>query len=123
SRPPGAGASTLPGQGYPTSSVATAGDSHSRRQINRLDQRRLRHLDCCTNHSQAARRYDTAHLGVSDSSTYPAKLLMRYAAAVLAVAIALACTALALPLSERSQLFLFLAAVVLSAWYGGSGPG
>jgi len=60
---------------------------------------------------------------VSDSGTYPAKSLTRYAAAVLAVAVAFACTMFALPLSERSQLFLFLAAVVLSAWYGGSGPG
>ena len=49
--------------------------------------------------------------------------LKRYAAAVLAVGIALACTALALPLVGRSQLFLLLAAVVLSAWYGGPGPG
>ncbi|HEV3350471.1 MAG TPA: DUF4118 domain-containing protein, partial [Methylomirabilota bacterium] len=60
---------------------------------------------------------------MSDSGTYPAKSLTRYAAAVLAVAVAFACTVLTLPLSERSQLFLFLAAVVLSAWYGGSGPG
>ena len=60
---------------------------------------------------------------MSDSGTYPAKPLTRYAAAVLAVAIALACTVLALPLTDRSQLFLLLAAVVLSAWYGGPGPG
>ena len=49
--------------------------------------------------------------------------LKRYAAAVLAVGAAFACTALALPLAERSQLFLLLAGVVLSAWYGGLGPG
>jgi PAS domain S-box-containing protein len=49
--------------------------------------------------------------------------MKRYAAAVLAVAVALAGTMLALPLTERSQLFLLLAAVVLSAWYVGSGPG
>ena len=49
--------------------------------------------------------------------------LKRYAAAVLAVAVALGCTVMALPLTERSQLFLLLAAVVLSAWYGGLGPG
>jgi len=35
----------------------------------------------------------------------------------------MACTLLALPLAERAQLFLLLAAVVLSAWYGGLGPG
>ena len=49
--------------------------------------------------------------------------LKRYAVAVLAVAVALACSVLSLPLGERSQLFLLLAAVVLSAWYGGAGPG
>jgi PAS domain S-box-containing protein len=51
------------------------------------------------------------------------KTVKSYAAAILAVGIALACTLLALPLAERSQLFLLLAAVVLSAWYGGLGPG
>jgi signal transduction histidine kinase len=35
----------------------------------------------------------------------------------------MACTLLTLPLAERAQLFLLLAAVVLSAWYGGLGPG
>ena len=60
---------------------------------------------------------------MSDFISHPAKQLKRYAAAVLAVAVALACTMLALPLTERSQLFLLLAAVVLSAWWGGPGPG
>ena len=58
-----------------------------------------------------------------DPGPHTTQSLKRYAAAVLAVGIALACTALALPLAERSQLFLLLAAVVLSAWYGGPGPG
>ena len=46
-----------------------------------------------------------------------------YGAALLAVGLAFACTYLAVPLAERSQLFLLLAAVVVSAWYGGLGPG
>ena len=46
-----------------------------------------------------------------------------YGAALLAVAIAFTCTYLAVPLEERSQLFLLLAAVMVSAWYGGFGPG
>ncbi len=58
-----------------------------------------------------------------DPNPHTTLSLKRYAAAVLTVGIALACTALALPLAERSQLFLLLAAVVLSAWYGGTGPG
>jgi PAS domain S-box-containing protein len=41
----------------------------------------------------------------------------------VAVGVALAVTLYALPLAERSQLFLLLAAVVLSGWYGGFGPG
>ncbi len=49
--------------------------------------------------------------------------LKPYAVAILAVAVSLVCTVLSLPLGERSQLFLPLAAVVLSAWYGGAGPG
>ena len=46
-----------------------------------------------------------------------------YGAALLAVGLAFACTYLAVPLAERSQLFLLLAVVVVSAWYGGLGPG
>ena len=46
-----------------------------------------------------------------------------YGVAVLAVGVALGVTLYALPLAERSQLFLLLAAVVLSGWYGGLGPG
>ena len=46
-----------------------------------------------------------------------------YGAAVVAVGLAFTCTYLAVPLAERSQLFLLLAAVVVSAWYGGLGPG
>ncbi|HZP37331.1 MAG TPA: GAF domain-containing protein [Methylomirabilota bacterium] len=49
--------------------------------------------------------------------------LRPHAVAILAVAAALACSLLSLPLVERSQLFLLLAAVVLSAWYGGARPG
>ncbi|MEX2221445.1 MAG: GAF domain-containing protein [Candidatus Rokuibacteriota bacterium] len=63
----------------------------------------------------------TVRLSVLDPP--PVQSLKRYGAAVLAVGIALGCTLLALPLAERSQLFLLLAAVVLSAWYGGLGPG
>ena len=46
-----------------------------------------------------------------------------YGAALLAVGLAFACTYLMVPLAERPQLFLLLAAVVVSAWYGGLGPG
>ncbi len=46
-----------------------------------------------------------------------------YGAALLAVGLAFVCTYLTVPLAERSQLFLLLAAVVVSAWYGGLGPG
>jgi len=46
-----------------------------------------------------------------------------YGTALLAVGLAFACTYLAVPLAERAQLFLLLAAVVVSAWYGGLGPG
>ncbi len=46
-----------------------------------------------------------------------------YGAALLAVGLAFTCTYLAVPLAERSQLFLLLAAVVVGAWYGGLGPG
>ena len=46
-----------------------------------------------------------------------------YGVALLAVALALTCTYLTAPLAERSQLFLLLAAVIVSAWYGGLGPG
>jgi PAS domain S-box-containing protein len=46
-----------------------------------------------------------------------------YGAALLAVGLAFACTYLSVPLAERSQLYLLLAAVVVSAWYGGLGPG
>ena len=46
-----------------------------------------------------------------------------YGVALLAVALALSCTYLTAPLAERSQLFLLLAAVIVSAWYGGLGPG
>ena len=52
-----------------------------------------------------------------------AKSRKAYGAALLAVGLALACTYLAVPLAERSQLFLLLAAVVVGAWYGGLGPG
>jgi PAS domain S-box-containing protein len=51
------------------------------------------------------------------------KDLQAYGAAVLAVGVALGVTLYVLPLAERSQLFLLLAAVVLSGWYGGFGPG
>jgi len=61
---------------------------------------------------------------VSDFISHPAKQLKRYAAAVLAVGVALACTMLgAAPDRAGPQVFLLLAAVVLSAWYGGPGPG
>src|SRR5882672_5817399 len=46
-----------------------------------------------------------------------------YGTALLAVGLAFACTYLAVPLAERAQLFLLLAAVVVSSWYGGLGPG
>ena len=46
-----------------------------------------------------------------------------YGAALLAVGLAFTCTYLTAPLAERSQLFQLLAAVIVSAWYGGLGPG
>jgi signal transduction histidine kinase/ActR/RegA family two-component response regulator len=46
-----------------------------------------------------------------------------YLAAILAVGLALVCTALLAPLGEGASLFLLLAAVVVSAGYGGLGPG
>jgi PAS domain S-box-containing protein len=46
-----------------------------------------------------------------------------YGAALLAVGLAWVCTYLALPLGGQPVLFLLLAAVVASAWYGGLGPG
>src|SRR5258705_1996587 len=46
-----------------------------------------------------------------------------YGVALLAVALAFTCTYVTAPLAERSQLFLLLAAVIVSAWYGGLGPG
>ncbi|HUP37138.1 MAG TPA: GAF domain-containing protein [Candidatus Limnocylindria bacterium] len=46
-----------------------------------------------------------------------------YGAALLAVGLALTCIYLAVPLAEPSQLLLLLAAVVVSSWYGGLGPG
>jgi len=51
------------------------------------------------------------------------KFRKAYGAALLAVALAFTCTYLTAPLAERSQLFLLLAAVIVSAWYGGLGPG
>src|SRR5512132_574726 len=53
----------------------------------------------------------------------PVKSRKAYGTALLAVGLAFACTYLAVPLAERAQLFLLLAAVVVSAWYGGLGPG
>src|SRR4029450_9504201 len=64
-----------------------------------------------------------ASYGPPDVPTSRSKAVWSYAAAVLAVAIALAITLYVLPLAERSQLFLLLAAVVLGAWYGGGGAG
>ena len=52
----------------------------------------------------------------------PSKKLRPYAGALVAIGIALVCTLLALPLAERAQIFLLLAAVVLTAWFGGLGP-
>jgi signal transduction histidine kinase/ActR/RegA family two-component response regulator len=63
----------------------------------------------------------TAHPSVLDPRSV--KLGKAYGAALLAVGVAFACTYLTVPLAERSQLFLFMAAVVVGAWYGGLGPG
>ena len=52
-----------------------------------------------------------------------AKSRNAYGAALLAVGVALTCTYLSVAVTERSQLFLLLAAVVVGAWYGGLGPG
>src|SRR4030095_10432747 len=75
-----------------------------------------RHMHCSSTILRAS-------YGPPDVPTSRSKAVWSYAAAVLAVAIALAITLYVLPLAERSQLFLLLAAVVLGAWYGGLGPG
>ncbi len=49
--------------------------------------------------------------------------LLKYGAATASVAIALGLTQLLLPLIELTPSVLFLAAVAVSAWYGGVGPG
>ena len=49
--------------------------------------------------------------------------LLRYGAALLASTLALVLTLLLGSLMELSVVFLFLAAVIISAWYGGLGPG
>ena len=46
-----------------------------------------------------------------------------YALAVLSAVLALVITSLLGPLLARTQLQLFLAAIMVSAWYGGLGPG
>jgi len=51
------------------------------------------------------------------------KSLKAYVAALVAVGAALVCTYLVASLVEGAPLFLLLAAVVGSAWYGGLGPG
>jgi K+-sensing histidine kinase KdpD len=49
--------------------------------------------------------------------------LLRYGVAVIAVALALLLTRLLWPLLDRTVFSLFFAAVMVSAWYGGRGPG
>jgi diguanylate cyclase (GGDEF)-like protein/PAS domain S-box-containing protein len=53
---------------------------------------------------------------------FPAPFL-RYGAALLASTLALALILLLGSLTEQSVAFLFLAAVIISAWHGGLGPG
>ena len=53
---------------------------------------------------------------------FPAPLL-RYGVALLACTLALVLTLLLRSLTEQSVAFLFLASVMISAWYGGLGPG
>ena len=49
--------------------------------------------------------------------------LMRYGTSVLSVALALLATLLVWPLVKPMASPLFLAAIVISAWRGGKGPG
>jgi PAS domain S-box-containing protein len=49
--------------------------------------------------------------------------MLRYGTSVLAVALALLLTLLLKPLLEHGIFVLFLPAVMVSAWYGGLGPG
>ncbi|HYE66682.1 MAG TPA: PAS domain S-box protein [Pyrinomonadaceae bacterium] len=50
-------------------------------------------------------------------------MLLRYGVAVLSVGLALALTSLLLPLIKPPSFALFFTAVLISAWYGGRGPG
>jgi signal transduction histidine kinase len=52
-----------------------------------------------------------------------ARSVNAYVVAPLAVGVALVCTYIAASVVEGAPLFLLLAAVVASAWYGGPGPG
>jgi hypothetical protein len=52
----------------------------------------------------------------------PRSFLIRYGLAVVSVALALGLTLLLIPLGHGSGV-LFLATVMVSAWYGGLGPG
>ncbi|HJZ80688.1 MAG TPA: DUF4118 domain-containing protein, partial [Pyrinomonadaceae bacterium] len=49
--------------------------------------------------------------------------LFRYGVAVLTVALALLLTLLVRPWLEQSDFLFFFPALMLSAWYGGIGPG
>ncbi len=53
----------------------------------------------------------------------PRGRLLRFGIAVLASALALLITWLLVPYLERGRFTLFFAAVMVSAWYGGAGPG
>src|SRR4028118_537454 len=53
----------------------------------------------------------------------PRSLMLRYAVAVLAVALALLLTFLLWPVIQPHSSLIFLAAVMFSAWYGGLGSG
>ncbi|MEJ7810091.1 MAG: ATP-binding protein [Gemmatimonadaceae bacterium] len=53
----------------------------------------------------------------------PRGRLLRFGVAVLASALALLITWLLVPYLERGRFTLFFAAVMVSAWYGGRGPG
>src|ERR1051326_8895447 len=53
----------------------------------------------------------------------PHSPLLRYGSAVATVALALALTLLLWPMIQPSVFLLFFAAVMMSVWYGGLGPG
>ncbi|HEU4563104.1 MAG TPA: HAMP domain-containing sensor histidine kinase [Gemmatimonadaceae bacterium] len=71
----------------------------------------------------APRRPSGEPLVVSAPALHGGGVLRRYAIAVLAAAVALGLSLLGLPLIRPTPFLLFFAAIAISAWFGGLGPG